>query len=253
MKLKKNTSYNARKIHRYLGVFIGIQFLFWTLGGLYFSWNNMDDVHGETLLKQEKHYFSDVNFSQIQKGIDALKTEVVIDSIHSIKLIEAFGIPYAQFRYFEKEYIRIQLIDVTNGKLRPPFTGQECLELAEQQLKEPIPIIKAELLKKHTTGMHHEYREKPLPAYAFTLDHPTKTTIYVATELGEITSVRNNNWRRFDFLWMLHTMDYSTRDHITNWVLRIFSAFGVFTIFSGFYLFYRTSPTLRKYRKKVKE
>lgn len=54
MKFKKNINYNTRKTHRYLGVFIGIQFLFWTLGGLYFSWNNMDDVHGETLLKQEK-------------------------------------------------------------------------------------------------------------------------------------------------------------------------------------------------------
>ena len=67
MKLKKNTNYNTRKTHRYLGVILGVQFLFWTLGGLYFSWNNMDDVHGETLLKQEKHYFSNVNFSQIQK------------------------------------------------------------------------------------------------------------------------------------------------------------------------------------------
>ena len=40
----------TRKTHRYLGLFIGVQFLFWTIGGLYFSWNDMDDVHGETLL-----------------------------------------------------------------------------------------------------------------------------------------------------------------------------------------------------------
>lgn len=252
MKLKKNGNYNTRKIHRYLGVFIGIQFLFWTLGGLYFSWNNMDDVHGETLLKQEKKYFKKIDFSQIQKGINTLKTEVVIDSIHSINLIEAFGKPLAQFKYFEKEHLKIQLIEAATGKLRPPFTGQECLELAEQQLKEPIRIIKATFLKEHTTGDHHEYRGKPLPAYAFTLEHPTKTTIYVSTELGHITSVRNNNWRRFDFLWMLHTMDYTTRDHITNWVLRIFSVLGVLTIFSGFYLFYRTSPTFRKFRNKIK-
>jgi uncharacterized iron-regulated membrane protein len=37
MKFKKNINYNIRKTHRYLGVFIRIQFLFWTLGGLYFS------------------------------------------------------------------------------------------------------------------------------------------------------------------------------------------------------------------------
>ena len=250
MKLKKNINYNTRKTHRYLGVFMGIQFLFWTLGGLYFSWNNMDDVHGETLLKQEKKYFPFVDFSKVQKGIDSLEIEVTIDSVHSLNLIEAFGKPLVQFKYFKNSDLKIQLIEAETGKLRNAFSGQECLELAEQQLKEPIPILKAEFLEKHATNAHHEYRKKPLPAYAFTLDHPTKTTIYVSTELGQITSVRNNNWRRFDFLWMLHTMDYTTRDYITNWVLRIFSVLGILTIFSGFYLFYITSPSIKKFRKR---
>ena len=250
MKLKKNINYNTRKTHRYLGVFMGIQFLFWTLGGLYFSWNNMDDVHGETLLKQEKKYFPFVDFSKVQKGIDSLEIEVTIDSVHSLNLIEAFGKPLVQFKYFKNSDLKIQLIEAETGKLRNAFSGQECLELAEQQLKEPIPILKAEFLEKHTTNAHHEYRKKPLTAYAFTLDDPTKTTIYVSTELGQITSVRNNNWRRFDFLWMLHTMDYTTRDYITNWVLRIFSVLGILTIFSGFYLFYITSPSIKKFRKR---
>lgn len=249
MKFKKNINYNARKIHRYLAVFLGIQFLFWTLGGLYFSWNNMDDVHGETLLKQDKLYFKDVDFSQIQNGIDSLKTVVDIDSIQSIKLIEAFEKPLAQLNYFSQNQLKVQLIYAETGILRPLFSGQECIELVEKQLKNPIPIIKAEFLDKHSVGNHHEYREKPLPAYAFTLDHPSQTTIYISTESGQITSVRNNNWRRFDFLWMLHTMDYNTRDHITNWVLRIFSALGILTIFSGFFLFYLTSPTIRKFKK----
>lgn len=251
MKFKKNMNYNIRKSHRYLGVIIGIQFLFWTLGGLYFSWNNMDDVHGETLLKQEKKYVETIDFSQIQKGIDSLEMETRIDSIHSINLVETFNKQLVQFKYFSKHQLKIQLIDAESGNLRDPFSGQECLELAEQQLKEPIPIIKAEFLVKHSTGSHHEYRGKPLPAYAFTLDHSTKTTIYVSTELGQITSVRNNNWRRFDFLWMLHTMDYSTRDYITNWVLRVFSVLGILTIFSGFFLFYLTSPSIKKIRNKL--
>lgn len=36
-----------RKTHRYLGLFIGIQFLLWTAGGLYFSWTNIDKIHGD--------------------------------------------------------------------------------------------------------------------------------------------------------------------------------------------------------------
>ncbi|MDP3312832.1 hypothetical protein [Lutibacter sp.] len=247
---KKNINYNARKTHRYLGVIIGIQFLFWTLGGLYFSWNNMDDVHGETLLKHDEYSVKNFDFSLIQQGIDSLKIVKGLDSIRSINFIEILDKPTAQVRYFYDGHLQIQLINSETGKLRSELTGQECIEIAEKQLLKPIPIIKAVLLKKHTAGDHHEYRGKLLPAYAFTLDHPTKTTIYVSTELGEITSVRNNNWRRFDFLWMLHTMDYSTRDHITNWVLRIFSVFGLVTVLSGFYLFYLSSPFMRKFRKK---
>tara|TARA_R110001583_G_scaffold160872_1_gene312736 strand:- start:2405 stop:3166 length:762 start_codon:yes stop_codon:yes gene_type:complete len=250
MKFKNNLNYNTRKVHRYMGLFIGIQFFFWTLGGLYFSWNNMDDVHGETLLKQERNYFEDINFSQVQKGIDSLKTITEIDSIHSIKVIEAFKKPIAQFHYFKNGKFTTQLINLETGNLRNPFSEEESLQMVQNRLKEPIAIEKMVLVDENSVSGHHEYRGKPLPAYAFVLDHSTKTTIYVATELGQITSVRNNNWRRFDFLWMLHVMDYSTRDNITNWTLRIFSGLGLITISSGFMLFYLTSRTVKKIKKK---
>ena len=32
-------------------LFIGIQFVLWTIGGLYFSWIALEDVHGDHLLK----------------------------------------------------------------------------------------------------------------------------------------------------------------------------------------------------------
>jgi hypothetical protein len=93
---------------------------------------------------------------------------------------------------------------------------------------------------------HHEYRENPLPAVAVTFDHPTATTVYVATEMGIVTKYRNDKWRIFDFLWMLHTMDYQSRDNIGNWLLRAFSIFGLFTICSGFTLFFVNSRSVRK-------
>ena len=36
-----------RKIHRYLGIFIGLQFIMWTVSGLYFSWTDIDQIHGD--------------------------------------------------------------------------------------------------------------------------------------------------------------------------------------------------------------
>ena len=45
--VNRHTALKIRKTHRYLGLFLGIQFLFWTISGLYFSWTNIDDIHGD--------------------------------------------------------------------------------------------------------------------------------------------------------------------------------------------------------------
>jgi hypothetical protein len=45
---------------------------------------------------------------------------------------------------------------------------------------------------------------------------------------------------------MLHTMDYQGRDNFGNILLKGFSIFGLFTIFSGFILFYVSSGRRKK-------
>ena len=42
-------NYYTKKSHRYLGVFIGIQFVMWTVGGFYFSWTNIKEIRGDHL------------------------------------------------------------------------------------------------------------------------------------------------------------------------------------------------------------
>lgn len=41
---KMNKQLLIRKTHRYLGIFIGIQFIGWTASGLFFSWNDIDEL-----------------------------------------------------------------------------------------------------------------------------------------------------------------------------------------------------------------
>ena len=50
--IKSKTAKKIRKTHRYLGLFLGIQFLFWTISGLYFSWTNIDEIRGEHLINK---------------------------------------------------------------------------------------------------------------------------------------------------------------------------------------------------------
>jgi hypothetical protein len=77
-----------------------------------------------------------------------------------------------------------------------------------------------------------------LPAYAIALSGDVHATVYVGKETGMVHSIRNNQWRIFDFLWMLHVMDFKTRDDINNWLLRILSVAGLITLCSGYLLFF---------------
>ncbi|CAM1345351.1 hypothetical protein [Tenacibaculum amylolyticum] len=242
--MKKSKHYITRKLHRYFGVFIGIQFFFWTLGGLYFSWNNMKDVHGKTLLDKTEHTFAFSYDKHVAKLLDTVPepieniTGIVVntDSILRVKTIAGLYL--------------LQLNNEQNP-ISKGLTEKQIKSFVESRLKTNISIRKMEFLDKNDISKDHEYREKPLPVYAVHLEHPTNTNVYVHPHLAKITSVRNDNWRRFDFLWMLHVMDFETRDHITNWILRIFSVLGLVTITSGFYLFYLSLPTIRKIKKRI--
>ncbi len=235
----------TRKVHRYLGMSIGIQFLFWTIGGLYFSWNNMKDVHGKTLLDKTEHTFAFRYHKPVVKLLNAISSPV--------KKVEGIVVNKdSLLRIHTTEGTKLLRLSKNEYKVENQLTEANVTAFVKSRLKTPIAIRKVEYLTKNNISKTHEYRKKPLPVFAVHLEHETNTKVYVHPELAQITSVRNDNWRRFDFLWMLHVMDFETRDHITNWILRIFSVLGLVTILSGFYLYYLSSPTIRKVKQKMK-
>jgi uncharacterized iron-regulated membrane protein len=234
---KRNLHIKIRKAHRWLGVALGIQFLMWTVGGLYFSWSDMDEIHGDHQ-KAHIHPLSiSTPLSNPQAILDNMRQKDSVNFVFDMRLIQILGEPIYQITWSDKHdrQKRIQLADAKTGVLRPPLSEKEATELAKTHFKDDASVSKVEYLTN--TNGHHEYREQPLPAYAITFNHPSNTTVYVAPELGTVQKFRNNKWRIFDFLWMLHTMDYEGRDFIGNWLLRAFSVFGLVTILSGFSLF----------------
>ncbi len=45
---------SSRKIHKYLSLAISVQLLLWTISGIYFSFNKIEDVRGSQYLKEKK-------------------------------------------------------------------------------------------------------------------------------------------------------------------------------------------------------
>ena len=222
--MKKSKQYWIRKTHRYLGVSIGIQFIFWTVSGLYFSWTNLNEIHGD-------HFKNDLP----KPSTSALTpiTEVIgKQKIHSLELKFIGKEPY----YWVNEE---SLYHAMTGSMKNEITIEEAQEIAREYIKPEYTILKAEYITD--TGKHHEYRGRPLPAWAIHFEGSEKLITYISAKDGTFQRVRHRNWRWFDFLWMTHVMDFEGRDNFNNLLLRAFSLFGVFTVMSGFILFYVSS------------
>lgn len=251
--MAKSKHYYIRRSHRYLGVLLGIQFVLWTIGGLYFSWNNIDEVHGDFQRKRVPLLSSNIQMVSPSMVLDSIKKIHRIDSLVSIQLIDILGKPFYQIRcisalhdmqsHKDHHELMNHLADAQTGSLRPPLSKEEAVAVAKRYFVDESKVINVESVD--SIHPHHEYRSGELPAYAVTFEHPTKTTVYVASELGTVQKFRNDKWRVFDFLWMLHTMDYEGRDNFGNILLRVFSIFGLITVLSGFSLYFVSSKRFR--------
>ncbi|MDC6365402.1 PepSY domain-containing protein [Muricauda sp. AC10] len=238
-----------RKWHRYLGVILGVQFFLWTLGGLYFSWTNIDEIRGDNLKK--KQFLSSLPDSIVPPTQFLNLGDIPKGGIQSIALTTILEKPVYRVTYTVEKSKKVKLFDAVSGKQKLPLTGQEAVQLAKESLTVKAAMEKVEFLTE--SGKHHEYRGRPLPVYAITFAKPANTTIYVSPEYGNVQTYRNNQWRAFDFLWMLHTMDYEGRDNFNNLLLRAFALFGLFTILSGFTLFVLTSKRFSRKKHKFRK
>jgi hypothetical protein len=81
-----------------------------------------------------------------------------------------------------------------------------------------------------------EIRGRKAPLWRAEFQGWNKPTLYFAPSTGQLVSRRHELWRIFDFLWMLHIMDYDTRDNVNNWLLRSFTVLALTTVLSGVWL-----------------
>ena len=79
-----------------------------------------------------------------------------------------------------------------------------------------------------------------LPIYKVSTLTDNDVNVYVDVFSGEITAIRSDSWRAWDFLWGAHIIDYSERDDFNNFWLKIFSILAVISALSGIALFFKT-------------
>jgi hypothetical protein len=99
------------------------------------------------------------------------------------------------------------------------------------------------LLRERTLAI----REHSPPAWRVDFADDQNSSFYVSQESGKLLERRNDTWRIWDFVWMLHNMDYLNRTSFNHPLIVIVGFGAVWLALTGFYLLFKTTwrPELR--------
>ncbi|QNM83359.1 PepSY domain-containing protein [Sphingomonas sabuli] len=222
----------ARKTHKWLGLFIGLQVVIWSLSGLYMTVVHIDTIHGDHLVRAGRQH--SVTASSLADPV----VLAAANDAQSIRLGWLEGKPIYIARGESGEIA----LDARNGARIPPPDEAAIRKLATSNYTGRDPIASADLI----TDIPGEIRGRTPPLWRVEFNHWNKPTFYLSPVSGELLSRRHELWRIFDFLWMLHIMDYDERENVNNTLLRIFTWGAVLMALSGAWLLLYAFPKKKK-------
>ena len=224
MQLKKF----IRKTHKWLGLIIGLQILFWVFGGLVMSSFPLDQVHGDHLRKEIKP--KALNIQAFYPIVELLKSS----DFKTVEIVTQSGFSGPQYRLTDSDN-NLHFYDALTGLELEQLDDNQAITIAKSLYTGDAQVSSSELITTNST----EYRKR-LPAWRIEFADSESSTLYIAADNGELLSVRNSMWRIFDFVWMLHIMDYKDRTDFNSWLLICAAALALIIAFSGIYLVFKT-------------
>lgn len=225
----------ARKTHKWLGLFIGLQVVIWSLSGLYMTVVHIDTIHGDHLVRSTH---------QRSAAAASLVDPVALASANGANAVRLAWLR-DQPLFVTASEVGETAFDARTGKLVAAPNEMAIRELARSYYTGREPIASARLI----TDIPGEIRGRKPPIWRVEFDHWNKPTFYLSPVTGELVSRRHELWRIFDFVWMLHIMDYDERENVNNTLLRVFTWGAVLMALSGAWLLLYAFP--KKKRKKA--
>lgn len=223
-----------RKYHKYLGIVVGIQLAIWTISGLYFTLIPIEEIRGGHLLDKAKPVRIVDHQILSPSSILANHPDLREASLRSLRMGSRLDKPVYMISHEGKK----ATFDAVSGERVAALTKEEAIRLVKS--RSPQEVQTARYVTEVEPGS--EYRGGELPAWM--LQMADDSHIYVGAGSAQITAVRTDEWRLFDFLWGLHIMDYNERENFNHWLLRIVSILAVVTVISG-YVLYSLIPRMK--------
>lgn len=217
----------SRKVHKWLFLFVGIQALLWTLSGVYMVVMDLDFIHGDHLVKN-LHEPLPADLGQLTPTQDLLER---FQGVKSIQLKVLQTVPH----YVIHTDAGAHLVDARSGGEVSPIDGDRARALAEHYYAGSLPATSIDLITENPPS---EVPFRALPLWRVDFDDRYGTSLYIDPNTGALATRRHDYWRAFDFLWMLHIMDYEERENIHNPLLLTVTLVSLTGVLAGLILLF---------------
>lgn len=225
----------ARTLHKWIGLIVGIQLLVWLVSGLYMVIVDIDFIHGDPLVKNMQQT---VNIPQ-DATIDLSGLLLQFPDAEQIGLRAVMGKTY----YLLSTASGRWLIDPQTAVIQSPLNEETIRKIALFHFNGNAPISSISLIE---TDPPIEIQTRRLPLWRVDFDDRYSTSFYIESDTGRLATRRHQYWRIFDFLWMLHIMDYEDRADSHNKLLITAQLTGLSFAITGLWLLFYSFSGRRK-------
>ena len=211
---------------------MAIQAVIWTLSGLYMTAVHISIIHGDHFIRDQEPAPVAARQLVSPAGVAAAA------GAESVSLSGHLEYPV----YVAKTEGGELLFDAQTGQRLPPPSREQIQRLADQWFTGPEKLVRLTLINE----IPGEIRGRRPPLWRADFDGWNSPTLYLSPATGELLTRRHELWRIFDFVWMLHIMDYDERENVNNWLLRGFTLLALTTGLSGAWLLWFAFPRRRR-------
>ncbi len=221
-----------RKLHKWVGLLIGLQFVVWLGSGLMMSLLDPDKIEGaaQRAPKEALPAWPADTVSPAEALRVARHPAATLDS----------GWLMQQPVYRLQSPEGTEVVDARSGR-RMEIDAAVALRVAQAAYRGAgVPAAPQYVAKTLET------RANPDPVWRVDFTDAQDTTIYVSAHSGQVMEHRNATWRLFDIFWMLHIMDYTERANFNKPLVVGVGIGGLWLALTGMWLLI-TSFHLREF------
>ncbi len=215
------------RVHKIVGLVVGIQLFFWTLSGLFFTLFPIEVIRGDPWRPSIEHGA----LQDMTVNVGAMEAASKVSGVWLGAELQPFlDRPVWIITTSETR----AMIDAVTGESWSPLDAVSFRALqrrfADSEGTAQIPGIEARATFL-TERAPREYAGA-LPAWVIE-DTTSKQRIYFDATTGAVQSVRTTNWRIFDILWRFHIMDITGEDRFNTWWMKLFAFLALTMVLSG--------------------